>query len=137
MEKGFVLLLLLASVVASAQRDQRTYPDRFNVCSEPDNCIIVEKQGDGWVGMIDGGTKLAWNFKIDDFRMENLQLTGVSTQKDAEGRDQTVVIQGKPEIIRDGIAHCKARYTAGRKSTSRKVTVTWPSTFKIPNGAIN
>jgi hypothetical protein len=133
MRKGFCFLLL-ASSVASAQLDHRTYPDRFNDCSDPSNCIVVAKQGDGWVGLIDGGTKVAWNFKIDDFRMESIRLTGISTEKDAEGRNQVVVIQGKPETIRDGVAHCKARYALGHKSTSHKVTVTWePEPWKIPN----
>jgi hypothetical protein len=36
-------------------------------------------------------------------------------------------------MIRDGIAHCKARYTLGHKSTSPKVTVTWePPLPKVP-----
>ena len=133
MMKGFVLLLLLASVVASAQQeDHRTYPEKFNVCSDPSNCIVVAKRGDGWVGLIDGGTKLAWNFQIDDFRLENLKLTGVWTEKDSEGRSQTVVVQGKPDVVHDGVARCKARYTIGHKSTLRKVTVTWaPTPMKL------
>jgi len=135
MRQGIVLLLLLASVVASAQRDHRTYPERFNVCSDAGNCIVVTKQGDEWVGLTDGGKKLAWKFQIDDFRLEYLKLTGVSTEKDAEGRNQTVVVQGKPPIIQDGIARCKARYTLGHTSKSQKVTVTWPPTYKIPNFA--
>jgi hypothetical protein len=133
MGKGLVLMLLLGSVGASAQTDHRTYPDRFNVCSDPNNCIVVTKQGDGWMGLVDDGTKISWNFQIDDFRMKYLRLTGVSTEKDSKGRNQVLVIQGKPDIIRDGIARCKARYTIGHKSTSRKVTVTWqPPPWKIP-----
>lgn len=136
MRKGFfLLLLLLASAVASAQPDQRTLPEGgFNVCSAPSECILVRKHGGGYVGLIEGGTKLAWNFQIDDFRMEHLKLTGVSAQKDLGGRNQVVVIEGKPDVIYDGIAHCKARYAVGRKSTSRKVTVTWqPPPLRIPN----
>jgi hypothetical protein len=128
------LVLLLSSVSALGQRDHSPYPERFNVCSAPNDCIVVTKQGDAWVGLVDGDTKPAWNFTIDDFRLDALQLTGTSMQKDAAGNDQTVVVRGKPEGTVNGFARCKARYTIGRKSTSRKVTVTWPSTFKIPNG---
>jgi hypothetical protein len=133
MGKGLFLLLLLASSVASAQPDQRTHPERMNVCSDSGDCLLVEKRDGGYVGLIEGGTELAWNFQIDDFRLEHLKLTGVSTQKDSEGRNQVVVIVGKPDVIRDGIAYCKARYAVGRKSTSRKVTVTWePPPPNIP-----
>ncbi len=134
MRKGLFLLLLLASSVASAQPDQRTHPERMNVCSDPNNCILVMKHGGGYVGLIEGGTKLAWNFQVEDFRLEHVRLTGVSTEKDFEGRNQVVVIEGKPDVIRDGIARCKARYTVGHTSTSRKVTVTWePPPPNIPN----
>ena len=135
MRQGFFLLLLLASSVAAAQPDQRTLPEgEINVCSAANDCILVVKHDEGYVGLIEGGTKLAWNFKIDDFRLEHIKLMGVSAAKDSEGRNQIVVIEGKPDVIRDGIARCKARYTVGRKSTSHKVTVTWPPPPpKIPN----
>lgn len=135
MRKAFVLALLLASAVASAQQAHAPYPKHFNVCSTPTDCIVVTPRDDGWVGMIDGGTKIAWNFTIDDFTVKGLQMTGVSTDKDAEGRNQTVVIKAKPQLGSITAADGKARYSVGKKSTSRKVTVTWPSTFKIPNGA--
>ena len=125
MRKGFYLSLLLASAVALAQPGQRTHPERLNVCSDQGDCILVMKRDGGYVGLIEGGQKLAWDLKIYDFRLEHVRLTGVSTEKDSNGRNRFVVIQGKPDVIRDGIAYCKARYTVGHKSTSGKVTVTW------------
>jgi hypothetical protein len=86
MRKGFFLLLFLASAMALAQPDQRTHPQRVNVCSDPDNCILVMKHNGGYVGLIEGGTKLAWNFQIDDFRLERIRLTGVSTEKGLRGQ---------------------------------------------------
>jgi hypothetical protein len=135
MRNGLLLVPLLACSMVSAQPGQRTLPEGgFTICSAPSDCILVEKRDGGYVGLIEGGTKQAWSFRIDDFRLEHLKLTGISTDNNPNGGNQVVVIKGKPDVIRDGIAHCKARYIVGRKSTSHKVTVTWqPPPPNIPN----
>lgn len=131
MRNGILLLLLLTACMASAEPDHLTYPGRITICGDANDCITVVKREAGWVGLIDGGAKPAWNFQIDDFRLEHLKLTGTSIEPDAKGRYQSVIVQGKPEIIQYWITHCKARYAVGHTSTSRKVTVTWePPPFK-------
>ncbi len=122
----WVLVLLVCSLMASAQAQSgRTPPEQFLVQGDSGDLIVVQYEGGEYVGLIEGGTLLAWNFQINDWRMDHIRLTGVSTKTDFDGRHQVVVVEGKPDVIKDGIAYGKARYTVGRESKSRKVKVTW------------
>jgi hypothetical protein len=122
----WVLVLVIGSLTAFAQTQSgRTPPEQLLVQGDSGVLMVVQYEGCEYLGLSEGGTNLGWKFTIDDWRMEHIRLTGVSTKTDFDGRHQVVVVEGKPDVIKDGIAYGKARYTVGRESTSRKVKVTW------------
>lgn len=125
MKKTVFLFLLLLPVVVSAQNAGAGVPERFFVWDPSGNYILVQQEGVGYVGLIEGGTHMAWTFTIDDWKLEHIKLTGVSTKTDFSGRHQVVVMELRPDVIKDGVAHGKARYTVGRESKSQKVKATW------------
>jgi hypothetical protein len=121
-----LVLVVVGSLIASAQTQSgRTPPEQLLVQDGSSVLMVVQYEGGEYLGLDEGGTNEGWKFTIDDWRLKHIKLTGVSTKTDFDGRHQIVVVEGKPDVIRDGIAYGKARYTVGHESKSRKVKVTW------------
>ena len=121
----WALLLVVGLLMASNRAAAAGPPEQLIVWSDSNNLIVVQQEDSGYVGLNEGGTHLAWNFKIDDWTGKHIKLTGISMQTQFDGSHQMVIVEGKPDVIKNGIAYCKVHYSVGKGWKSRKIKVTW------------
>jgi hypothetical protein len=73
-------------------------------------------------------------FTVDAWTMEKLQLSGTVTLHEGGGvqHSDKWILKGTPDVIKDGVAHGKAKDMSGYDKRAGKVTVTWePSQAKV------
>jgi hypothetical protein len=125
------LLFVVVMIFPAVTKAQGTPPDPISVCFAPctsndwNNYISVgDFQGER-VGSLGIGY-FAWHVDVNAWSIEHIKLTLTTRRPDVEGKTEVIVIEGKFDQFKDGVAHGKARYVSGHAGGKpRDVTLTW------------
>jgi hypothetical protein len=132
------LLFLFMMIVPATTKAQGTPPDPISVCFTPatgnwwNQCISIgDFQGER-VGSLGIGY-FAWHVDINAWSADHIKLTATVTHPDASGKTEVMVIEGKFDEFKQGVAHGKIHYLGAHEGKDgRKFTLTW--TPKAPTG---
>ena len=132
------VLFSFVMILPATTKAQGTPPDSMTVCFAPctsndwnDTIAIGDFQGER-VGSLGIGD-LAWHIDVDAWSMDHIKLRATSRHPDANGKIEIMVIEGKFDEFRLGVAHGKMHYIGPHSGKGgRKVILTW--TPKVPTG---
>lgn len=138
---AWVLFLLVSPMAAMAQAKP---PESMTMCFTPaagedwwNQCIAIGDLFGERVGSLGIGY-IKWHVDIDAWSIDHIKLTATAKHPDANGKTEELVIEGRPDILRDGIARVKVRYVGAHATKSKKAVITWqPPTPKLTGLFIN
>jgi hypothetical protein len=131
------LLLVVAMIFPAAVKAQGTPPDSLSVVFSPggsdwNNYVAIGDFQGECVGSLGIGY-FAWHVDVNAWGVDHIKLTLTTRRPNVEGKTEVLVIEGKFDDFKQGVAHGKARYVSGHASEKPcNVTITW--TPKVRTG---
>ena len=105
-------------------------PKSMRLCAGQSCLQIIADFGE-YIGREESGQHAEWRFRIINWNDRRITLEGTAAYADAKGEHQTLVVNAKPDVIRDGVAVGMAKSKLGRKSSMQDARVTW-ATSEFP-----
>ena len=127
--KSVMLLLLLCitgTSVVGAEPDNSGPPDQMELCTAPDNCVMLEISQDAYVDHgWHGPDSPKFRYHLDAWEPGFIALTGASLKTDFDGRRQISVITAVRTSGAVNEVYGVRHIILGQKDTVQNITLKW------------